>query len=645
MLVFFALFLLSAPQAVPEHVGLNDNVLEASQFLQEYNEQASDMCYRVKAAQWAYSTNLTEYNKAKMKEEQEREARFQKASWRRASTFAWSRFTDPQVYRQLKILTTRGRAALADYDMTKLQHIIQEMKDLYTTTRVCPYSGQNSPYCDLSLVPDLTRTLAHSRNYEEQLHVWRSWHNSAATLKPKYVAYVDLINKAAQLQGFRDASEQERAVYEEPNWAQHMAELWSRLVPLYQQLHTYVRRRLHEYYGPRRVRLDGPLPAHILGNMWGQSWKNIFDIVIPYPGKRRVDVTSEMIRQGYNPIRMFQLAEQFFTSMGMKPMPVEFWQRSMFERPANRPIACKASAWDFCNQKDYRMKQCTEVTMEGLLTTHHEMTHIQYYLQYAHLPYLFRDGANPGFHEAVSEAIGLSVVTPRHMHRIGLLNNITDDYETKINFLLEMALEKVAYLPFAYLVDQWRWAVQAEGTHAMNARWWALRLHHQGVVPPIPRNESHFDPGAKYHIISDQPYIRYFVSLVFQFQLHASLCHAAQHVGPLDSCDIFRSREAGRLLSSVMSVGASQPWPAVVRLATQGYTSGLDPQPMLEYFRPLMVWLQRQNRDEFTVGWFTSPSDTALFGEWSTGSALKFQPSHRIIVTLLYVVCLIVLYF
>ncbi|KAG8262977.1 hypothetical protein J6590_042779 [Homalodisca vitripennis] len=217
---------------------------------------------------------------------------------------------------------------------------------------------------------DLTRTLAHSRNYEEQLHVWRSWHNSAATLKPKYVAYVDLINKAAQLQGFRDASEQERAVYEEPNWAQHMAELWSRLVPLYQQLHTYVRRRLHEYYGPRRVRLDGPLPAHILGNMWGQSWKNIFDIVIPYPGKRRVDVTSEMIRQGYNPISdiflrssnfgirlqlaMFQLAEQFFTSMGMKPMPVEFWQRSMFERPANRPIACKASAWDFCNQKDYR---------------------------------------------------------------------------------------------------------------------------------------------------------------------------------------------------------------------------------------------------------------------------------------------------
>ncbi|XP_054281333.1 angiotensin-converting enzyme-like [Macrosteles quadrilineatus] len=589
---------------------LNENVGEAMQFLREYEDQAADMCFRVKTAQWTYSTNITDFNKMRMKEEQERQSRFEKASWKKLSTFAWARFSDPQINRQLKILLSKGRSALSDPDLTRLQRLIQEMKDVYSSIRVCPYSGQTSPYCDLALVPDLTRTLAHSRNYEEQLHVWRSWHDSVAQLRPKYVAYLDLINKAAQQQGFRDASQHERSVYEDPEWARHMAEVWAHLSPLYQQLHTYVRRKLHEYYGPRRIRLDGPLPAHVLGNMWGQSWKNIFDIVIPYPNKRRVDVTSEMVRQGYTPIRMFQIAEQFFTSMGMKPMPVEFWQKSMFERPPNRPVACKASAWDFCNQKDYRMKQCTEVTMEGLLTTHHEMTHIQYYLQYARLPYVFRDGANPGFHEAMSEAIGLSVMTPRHMHRIGLLGNITDDYETKINFLLEMALEKVAYLPFAYLVDQWRWGVESEGTRNMNARWWALRLHHQGVVPPVPRNESHFDPGAKYHVIADQPYIRYFVSLVFQFQLHASLCEAARHSGPLDTCDIFRSREAGRLLSSVMGVGASLPWPEVVRIATQGQTSNIDPQPMLTYFAPLMSWLQMQNRDDYPVGWFTSPSDT-----------------------------------
>ncbi|XP_039290026.1 angiotensin-converting enzyme isoform X1 [Nilaparvata lugens] len=557
------------------------------------------------------------------------QSKFDRVSWKKATSFSWTRLPDPVARRQLRLLTTRGRGPLSDAKYTELQQLIQEMKDIYTSARVCPQSDLAPVYCDSRLEPELTHTLAHSRDFEEQLHVWRAWRDAVGPpIRNKYIRYVELINEAAKLNGFRDAGDQQKSQYEDEGFGQQITEIWSSLSPLYRQLHAYVRRKLADYYGPRRVRPDGPIPAHILGNMWGQSWKNIFDIVLPYPGKRRADVTPEMLRQGYTPLRMFQTAEEFFTSMGLKPMPVEFWHKSMLERPTDRVAACKASAWDFCNRKDYRIKQCTEVTMEQLLTTHHEMTHIQYYLQYAENPILFRDGANPAFHEAVSDAILLSVTTPRHMHRIGLLNNITDDYETNINFLLEMALDKVAYLPFAYLVDQWRWSIFSEGVEGINARWWELRLHHQGVIPPVSRGESDFDPAAKYHIVADQPYMRYFVSLVLQFQIHEALCQAAGHIGTLHTCDIYRSREAGRLISETMSIGSSRKWTEVVKIATRGRASRLDARPMLEYFSPLLLWLRVQNRDERIVGWSSSQEDTGIKEKfmWLNEAAGSWSP-------------------
>ncbi|XP_075230868.1 angiotensin-converting enzyme-like isoform X2 [Lycorma delicatula] len=602
------------------------NLREASRFLWEYEREASSMCNEVNEAKWVYTTNITEHTKKHMIEVINLQSKFDRVSWRKGSVFSWSRLPDPVARRQLKLLTTRGRAALSDAKYVELQQLIQEMKDIYSSAKICLHSELPPAYCTAHL-DAMTRKLAISRDYDELLHVWRAWRDAVGPLvRNKYIRYVELVNEAARLNGFRDAGDQQKSQYEDEGFSQQLSETWSLLSPLYRQLHAYVRRKLADYYGPRKVRPDGPIPAHILGNMWAQNWENILDLVIPFPGKRRADVTSEMLRQGYTPQRMFQTAEEFFTSMGMKPMPVEFWHKSMLERPADRKVACTASAWDFCNHKDYRMKQCTEVTMTDLLTTHHEMTHLQYYLQYSELPLLFRDGANPGFHEAFSDAILLSVNTPRHMHRIGLLNNITDDYETNINFLLEMALQKVAYLPFAYLVDQWRWGVFSEGIELMNIRWWELRLQHQGIIPPVPRGESDFDPASKYHIIADQPYINYFVSLVLQFQIHESLCQAAGHIGTIHNCDIYRSREAGRLLSEAMALGSSRKWTEVVKIITRGRASRLDARPMLEYFGPLLLWLRVQNRDEQIVGWSSSQEDKALFQHWFHSNSQQIKP-------------------
>lgn len=149
--------------------------------------------------------------------------------------------------------------------------------------------------------------------------------------------------------------------------------------------------------------------------------------------------------------------------------------------------------------------------MRDLIVTHHEMGHIQYFLQYADQPYVFREGANPGFHEALGDVLALSVNTPKHLQKIGLLDDVSDDMEGDLNYLMSIALDKIAFLPFGYLMDLWRWKVfngQIK-PEEMNQKWWELRYNYQGICPPVRRTEQDFDPAAKYHISSNTPYIRY----------------------------------------------------------------------------------------------------------------------------------------
>ncbi|KAF7993377.1 hypothetical protein HCN44_007880 [Aphidius gifuensis] len=575
--------------------GLSINLGEALQFLREYDREASSICTKTMTAQWNFATNITDANRRKMLDEQTSKIKFERSSWKKAVSFAWSRLPDPLARRQLKMIAVKGRNALTEDKFNEIHHVIVEMKELYTRTRLCPYKKMGI-ICDLDMDHDVSKIMAQSRDYDELLHYWRAWQEAIGPpLKNKYIRYVQLANQAARL---NDAYFQ-----------QNIAEVISAITPLYKHLFTYVRTKMIERYGDK-VRPDGPMPAHLLGNLWSQNWEGIYNLVEPFPAAKRLDITLDMIIQGFTPLRMFQMAEEFFTSLGMKPMPPEFWRSSMFEKPIDRQAKCTSSAWDFCNKIDYRIKQCTKVTMEDLLSTHHEMAHVQYYLQYKDQPLLFRNEALPGFHEAVSDAIELSVMNPRHLQRIGLYNNSTEDYESNINFLMLMALRKVAYLPFAYIVDQWRWRVFSDGVSDMTTRWWELRLQYQGIVPPIPRIERDFDPASKYHIPADIPYVKYFVGIIMQFQLYESLCDISGHQGNLHLCDIYRSREAGRLLTDVLSQGSSRPWQDIVREMTRGRTNRIDAGAILRYFEPLYQWLQRQNQMEPVIGWITSQDDT-----------------------------------
>uniref|UniRef100_A0A2K5XHN8 Angiotensin-converting enzyme n=1 Tax=Mandrillus leucophaeus TaxID=9568 RepID=A0A2K5XHN8_MANLE len=468
-----------------------------------------------------------------------------------ARRFDVNHFQNTTIKRIIKKVQDLERAALPAQELEEYNKILLDMETTYSVATVCHTNGS----C-LQLEPDLTNVMATSRKYEELLWAWEGWRDKAGrAILQFYPKYVELINQAARLNGYVDAGDSWRSMYETPSLEQDLERLFQELQPLYLNLHAYVRRALHRHYGAQHINLEGPIPAHLLGNMWAQTWSNIYDLVVPFPSAPSMDPTEAMLKQGWTPRRMFKEADDFFTSLGLLPVPPEFWNKSMLEKPTDgREVVCHASAWDFYNGKDFRIKQCTTVNLEDLVVAHHEMGHIQYFMQYKDLPVALREGANPGFHEAIGDVLALSVSTPKHLHSLNLLSSEGGSHEHDINFLMKMALDKIAFIPFSYLVDQWRWRV-FDGSitkENYNQEWWSLRLKYQGLCPPVPRTQGDFDPGAKFHVPSSVPYIR-----------------------------------------TAMKLGFSRPWPEAMQLITG--QPNMSASAMLSYFKPLLDWLRTEN--------------------------------------------------
>ncbi|EFX86561.1 hypothetical protein DAPPUDRAFT_307858 [Daphnia pulex] len=592
----------------------NDLETKARLILDEYNRQSSEVCFKSASANWNYAVNINDDNeKIKLRESLEN-VKFQKESWKNISSQFKTRdsFKDAVLNRMFQKISITGMsaAALPEERLKEFQQIKSTMTKIYSTAKTCAYEDRSR--CNLSLDPDVTQIMKESRDEKKLRHAWLEWHDkSGVEIRKFYKPYVDFSNEIARTTNFSDAGAFWLREYESDTIKEDIEQLWQTLKPFYQQMHAYVRAKLGETYKDQ-ITEDGLIPAHLLGNMWAQSWEHIYPLVVPFPEKASIDVTEQMKQQGYTPLKMFQISDEFFTSLGLIPMPPEFWKESLLEKPKDREVVCHASAWDFCNGKDFRIKQCTVVTTEQLVTVHHEMGHVQYYLQYKDQPLVFRRGANPGFHEAVGDTLALSVTTPKHLKEIGLLDESTptDDYQTSINFLLGMALKKIVFLPFGYLIDKYRWDI-FDGTvkeTEYNAYWWKLRKEYQGVKPPSVRTEEHFDAGAKFHVPADVEYLRYFVSNVIQFQFHRSLCkEAGQYdaqdpLKPLHNCDIYRSKAAGAKLAAGLAMGSSRPWPEVMKVMTG--QEKMDASAIREYFKPLEDWLVLENAKlAQTPGW------------------------------------------
>lgn len=436
------------------------------------------------------------------------------------------------------------------------------MENTYDTARLCPYDNQNcdktNPAEYIVLDPGVGQVMATSTDYKELEYIWKEWRdNSGKLMRDDFKTYVRLSNEAAVQNGRKDYGELWREKYEDPDFENTVDRLWTEVEPLYKELHTYVRHKLLKNYGEFMDENDELIPAHLLGNMWAQSWVNIFEQVKPYDDASPLDITASMVEKGISVMDMFLESDKFYKELGLPGNQMSYTGLAEIVSPTDgRKIACHASAWDFCDGADFRIKMCTSVNFEDFVTVHHEMGHIQYYIQYADQSPIFRGGANPGFHEAVGDLIALSVSTPKHLQSINLLDNYEGNDKDSINSLFLMALERVAFLPFGLLVDKFRWEVfsGAVTEDNWNKRWWELRERYQKIKAPVDRDETDFDPGAKYHVPANSQYIAYFIAHILEFQMHSALCKTANQYDPTDpnkplhNCDIAGSLEAGQKL-------------------------------------------------------------------------------------------------
>lgn len=507
----------------------------------------------------------------------------------------------PDVKRKLDILrggivlpapTTPGAAAELNAIATKLQSSYGKGKG---TLNGKPINGS-----------DIEAEMGTNRNPAQLQEMWTSWHDNVGTpMKQDYARLVEIANKGAVELGYKDVGAMWRSQYDMPadEFAALTDKLWKQVKPLYDELHCYTRTKLNEKYGARVQPASGPIRADLLGNMWAQEWGNIYDVVAPKgAGDLGFDTTDLLAAKGYDPLKMVKTGEGFFSSLGFAPLPESFWQRSMITKPQDREVVCHASAWDIDNKDDLRIKMCTKVNGDDFVTIHHELGHNYYQRAYNKQPFLYLNGANDGFHEAIGDMVALSI-TPDYLVQIGLLDPAkVPSADKDIGLLLRQAMDKVAFLPFGLLVDKWRWGVfnGSIKPQSYNDAWTSLRLQYQGITPPVDRPDGAFDPGAKFHIPGNTPYTRYFLARLLQFQFYKAACDISGWKGPLHRCSFYGNKEVGQRLNAMLEMGASKPWPD----ALQAFTGSreMSGEAMIEYFAPLQAWLKEQNKGK-QCGW------------------------------------------
>ena len=478
----------------------------------------------------------------------------------------------------------------------RLSKISSDLEGMYGAGKYCRSEDECWRLTEMSSM------MSTSRDPELLLEIWKGWRDVSPPMKDLYVEQVELANQGASELGFADVSDIWRGSYDMPadDFSAELDRIWGQVKPFYEALHCHVRAELGEQYGTDLVPQDKPIPAHLLGNMWGQTWGNIYDIVKPEQEMQVIDVTAQLAAHDYDEVKMVKQAESFFSSLGFEPLPETFWERSQFSQPADRDVVCHASAWNIDDVDDLRIKMCIQKTGEEFAVIHHELGHNYYQRAYNKLPLLYRGSANDGFHEAIGDTISLSI-TPKYLKEIGLTDEIPDA-SNDIGMLLKLALDKIAFVPFGLMVDQWRWKVfSGEITpENYNTAWWELRNKYQGLMPPIARSADAFDPGAKYHVPANTPYTRYFLAHILQFEFHKALCDIAGDQGPVHRCSIYGSKEAGKALNEMLEMGKSQRWQDALKVLTGN--EQMDANAILAYFAPLKTWLDEQNQGR-QCGW------------------------------------------
>jgi peptidyl-dipeptidase A len=582
------------------------SVDQAKQFLTDTEDRLLALNVESQRADWVHENFITDDTESLSAKEDQRA--IDESVTRAKEAVRFDGLSLPEdMARKMKLLKV-GLVLATPSDPKESEEVTRLASSLdgaYGRGKYCPprLKGTANPCLD---VEDITKIMATSRDPAELLDVWKGWHAISPGMRKDFTRFVELSNKGAQELGFKDTGAMWRSKYDMPpdDFAKELDRLWDQVRPLYVSLHAYVRGKLREKYGDA-VPANGPIPAHLLGNIWAQDWTNVYPLVAPKNADPGYDLTQILKSRHTSAQDMVHYGENFFKSLGFAPLPQTFWERSLFSKPRDREVVCHASAWDIDNVEDLRVKMCIDPTAEYFTTVHHELGHNFYQRAYDKQPFLFRDSANDGFHEAIGDTIALSI-TPEYLVKLGFIRQ-APDASKDIGLLLNKALEKIAFLPFGLMIDQWRWKVFSGEIppDKYNQAWWDLRLKYQGVAPPVERSEADFDPGAKYHVPANVPYMRYFLADILQFQFHRALakeagCPAPGSATPLHRCSIYQSQAAGQKLNAMLEMGLSKPWQDA--LYTISGQKEMDAGAIRDYFKPLETWLNQQNQGK-PIGW------------------------------------------
>ena len=604
----FVLGACAAPQpradASAKAMPVSATAAEADAFVAKVDREVREHYAEETAAQWVAATYITQDTGLLESKASERALTRLKRHIDESRRFDGAPGLGPETARAIELLR-RQSAMPAPSDpahLAELAALGSKLGAAYGAGKACRNADEPKSCRNLT---QLSEVLARSRDWDANLDAWQDWHGVARGMRADYQRFAELLNEGARDTGFGNAGEAWRSGYDmDPALLRKETDrLWHQVEPLYTQLQCFVRGRLERKYG-ERMPDDGTIPAHITGNMWAQDWSALYPLVQPYPGIAGVDLDAALKKQKYTPDRMVRSAEDFYRSLGMPALPPTFHERSLLAQPRDRDVVCHASAWDLDLAGDVRIKMCIVPNEEEFRTIYHELGHIYYFLAYNKLPVLFQNGAHDGFHEAIGDTIQLNL-TPAYLAQIGLAGKQRTNDKATINAQMQLALEKIAFLPFGKLIDEWRWGV-FDGSIApdqYNAAWWKLRGKYQGVSSPVARSEQDFDPGAKYHVPGNTPYMRYFLAHILQFQFQRSLCRTAGFEGPLHECSIYGNKAAGEKFWAMLGAGASQPWQRTLQQMTG--EDSMDASAILDYFAPLKGWLEEQNKGR-TCGWQVS---------------------------------------
>jgi peptidyl-dipeptidase A len=576
-------------------------IAEATAFVNDAEQRYYDLTNKAQRAQWVQENFITDDTEGIAAQAGEELNSFSAEMSKQAHRFDTLQLS-PELARKMLLLklSTNFPAPADPKEQKELAQVLASLDGDYGKGKWCP-GGGGGKCLDITAIEQI---MAKSRDPEELKKAWIGWHAVGAPMRQRYTEMVELGDKGSRELGFADAGALWRSNYDMPpdQLAKEADRLWEQLRPLYLSLHAYVRGQLRKKYGNELVPLNGPIPAHMLGNPWSQEWNNVYSLMDSPKPPQSFDLTKILQDRHTDAKGMVRYGEGFFTSLGFAPLPKTFWERSLFTKPADRDVVCHASAWDVNSKDDLRIKMCIQVTEEDFRTIHHELGHNFYQRAYNTQPPLFQNSANDGFHEAVGDTIALSV-TPEYLKQIGLIDAVPPA-SGDIDYLLQQALEKVAFLPFGLLVDKWRWEVFAGQVtpENYNKAWWELRKKYQGIAPPVERTEADFDPGAKYHVAGNVPYMRYFLARILQFQFQRALCREAGYSGPLHRCSIYGNKAAGEKLNKMLAMGQSKQWQEALEALTG--EKQMDASALADYFAPLKTWLDEQNKaNHYPVGW------------------------------------------